>query len=346
MAENSWSDDDFVNSPPTKLSSSAKKKKKKEQEELADYEAWLNAVKDYEDLLQASDQPDNFKEYFKTANNNTDEKARKAAKKDVSAAAAAATSETKDKLSKNKSPPSSTSTPVKNLTSPASYESPEPNAQSLLDDSSDSDIIPSSQSGEMSFSDRMKEKGKKIYNFRNRKSLRPLSHYELSSQPFSQIYSVAKESGAAGTILKNKCSICLDKIDLGKGIATPEDCLHHYCAPCLKMWTRGSDKCPLDRKSMDYYTIKKKTTDNNYTVTREVVEDMPPPDPFVVDTVSAVDKSMTCEICGGGGIAELLLICDGCSKGYHTFCIKLANVPDGYWQCQSCPVKKERIVSQ
>ncbi|CAJ1365685.1 unnamed protein product, partial [Effrenium voratum] len=38
-------------------------------------------------------------------------------------------------------------------------------------------------------------------------------------------------------------------------------------------------------------------------------------------------------VCGAGHEPELLLLCDGCNLGYHTFCLLLADVPEGEWFC-------------
>ncbi|RYG42839.1 hypothetical protein EON68_01290, partial [archaeon] len=47
-----------------------------------------------------------------------------------------------------------------------------------------------------------------------------------------------------------------------------------------------------------------------------------------------------CEVCGDCDASNeaLLLVCDGCDAGYHTFCCepRLASVPDGAWFCERC----------
>lgn len=49
-----------------------------------------------------------------------------------------------------------------------------------------------------------------------------------------------------------------------------------------------------------------------------------------------------CQLCQKGDNEELLLLCDGCDKGCHTYCQKpkITTVPDGDWFCPSC-VSKE-----
>ncbi|XP_033965632.1 bromodomain adjacent to zinc finger domain protein 2B isoform X1 [Pseudochaenichthys georgianus] len=53
-----------------------------------------------------------------------------------------------------------------------------------------------------------------------------------------------------------------------------------------------------------------------------------------------------CQLCHKGDNEELLLLCDGCDKGCHTYCQKpkITTVPDGDWFCPTC-VEKESGLS-
>ncbi|XP_025116998.3 bromodomain adjacent to zinc finger domain protein 2B isoform X11 [Bubalus bubalis] len=48
-----------------------------------------------------------------------------------------------------------------------------------------------------------------------------------------------------------------------------------------------------------------------------------------------------CQICRKGDNEELLLLCDGCDKGCHTYCHrpKMTAIPDGDWFCPACIAK-------
>ncbi|XP_066046630.1 bromodomain adjacent to zinc finger domain protein 2B isoform X13 [Chamaea fasciata] len=48
-----------------------------------------------------------------------------------------------------------------------------------------------------------------------------------------------------------------------------------------------------------------------------------------------------CQICRKGDNEELLLLCDGCDKGCHTYCHrpKISTIPDGDWFCPACIAK-------
>lgn len=40
-----------------------------------------------------------------------------------------------------------------------------------------------------------------------------------------------------------------------------------------------------------------------------------------------------CQFCHSGDNEDKLLLCDGCDRGYHTYCFrpKMENIPDGDW---------------
>ena len=48
-----------------------------------------------------------------------------------------------------------------------------------------------------------------------------------------------------------------------------------------------------------------------------------------------------CQLCEKGDNEELLLLCDGCDKGCHTYCHKpkITTIPDGDWFCPMCVAK-------
>ncbi|KAK5861207.1 hypothetical protein PBY51_022621 [Eleginops maclovinus] len=52
-----------------------------------------------------------------------------------------------------------------------------------------------------------------------------------------------------------------------------------------------------------------------------------------------------CQLCHKGDNEELLLLCDGCDKGCHTYCQKpkITTVPDGDWFCPTCVAKESGL---
>ncbi|XP_073812236.1 bromodomain adjacent to zinc finger domain 2B toutatis isoform X10 [Musca autumnalis] len=62
---------------------------------------------------------------------------------------------------------------------------------------------------------------------------------------------------------------------------------------------------------------------------------------YVLESCVAWDKSImkaNCQFCTSGENEDKLLLCDGCDKGYHTYCFKpkMENIPEGDWYCFEC----------
>jgi site-specific DNA-cytosine methylase len=57
-------------------------------------------------------------------------------------------------------------------------------------------------------------------------------------------------------------------------------------------------------------------------------------DPLLIEDTDDI----MCEVCGTDEQKSVLLLCDFCNCGYHTFCLQppLDNIPDGYWLCPAC----------
>ncbi|CAH0404305.1 unnamed protein product [Chilo suppressalis] len=65
-----------------------------------------------------------------------------------------------------------------------------------------------------------------------------------------------------------------------------------------------------------------------------------------LEVAVAWDKSImkaNCQFCLSGDNEDQLLLCDGCDKGYHTYCFKprMDKIPEGDWYCWEC-VNKAR----
>ncbi|CAG9853570.1 unnamed protein product [Phyllotreta striolata] len=62
---------------------------------------------------------------------------------------------------------------------------------------------------------------------------------------------------------------------------------------------------------------------------------------YSLEASIAWDKSImkaNCQFCHSGDNEDKLLLCDGCDKGYHTYCFKpkMDNIPEGDWYCHEC----------
>uniref|UniRef100_A0A452SGQ9 Bromodomain adjacent to zinc finger domain protein 2B n=1 Tax=Ursus americanus TaxID=9643 RepID=A0A452SGQ9_URSAM len=62
---------------------------------------------------------------------------------------------------------------------------------------------------------------------------------------------------------------------------------------------------------------------------------------FLLPVIYVSSCMSYCQICRKGDNEELLLLCDGCDKGCHTYCHrpKITTIPDGDWFCPACIAK-------
>lgn len=78
-----------------------------------------------------------------------------------------------------------------------------------------------------------------------------------------------------------------------------------------------------------------------------------PEDPGVLKTggffaVGREALDQTCTVCGRDDHDELMLVCDGCGKLCHTYCLKppLTDVPEGDWFCSECDDGSEAAAAE
>ena len=87
----------------------------------------------------------------------------------------------------------------------------------------------------------------------------------------------------------------------------------------------GCSRCPICRRSVKHLCDPQ--------TGRPIVEVSPK------TQQSHDDEFGACEVCGREDMEDddLALICDGCNRVYHTFCIGLHAVPtDDFWLCATC----------
>jgi hypothetical protein len=60
----------------------------------------------------------------------------------------------------------------------------------------------------------------------------------------------------------------------------------------------------------------------------------------VIDWDKSAEKAK-CRKCRKKGDDSLMLLCDGCDTGYHTYCLEppLDAIPEGEWYCTDCVVR-------
>lgn len=128
-----------------------------------------------------------------------------------------------------------------------------------------------------------------------------------------------------------KCAICLRLIK-SQEVGSPEGCDHIFCAVCVIEWSKNSNVCPLDRQPFTIILVRK---NKDGKVVRQVAVEEPRP----IETNFEFEDDTFCEICGGSDREDRILLCDGCDRGYHTYCLNppLENIPDeDEWYCPDC----------
>jgi hypothetical protein len=59
-------------------------------------------------------------------------------------------------------------------------------------------------------------------------------------------------------------------------------------------------------------------------------------DPSLDPLLAIIPPGHPCEVCNFADNEDLMLLCDACGTGWHTFCVHLQAVPPGRWTCPRC----------
>ncbi|KAF6169116.1 hypothetical protein GIB67_038613 [Kingdonia uniflora] len=139
------------------------------------------------------------------------------------------------------------------------------------------------------------------------------------------------------------CGICFSED--GKAIrGCIDSCNHYFCFVCIMEWSKIESRCPMCKQRFNTILRPSKTTG---CFIRERIVNVPlrnqvwhplgnvttgPSDPYA---------QVNCTECHGLGDENLLLLCDLCDSGAHTYCVGLGNtVPEGDWYCHDCTVSR------
>lgn len=68
----------------------------------------------------------------------------------------------------------------------------------------------------------------------------------------------------------NNCSICLENLAEEKG--TLDCCAHIFCAACIKVWSKSSNSCPLDRKQIKNIYVDKADGSSKQIISIDVID--------------------------------------------------------------------------
>eukprot|EP00884_Botryococcus_braunii_P023215 jgi/Botrbrau1/9578/Bobra.106_2s0004.2 len=126
-------------------------------------------------------------------------------------------------------------------------------------------------------------------------------------------------------------------------------CGHGFCWDCLLRWSALANICPLCRtrfnvvRRIQLNLQELPDSDEEGVVDRYpgvILEEQPVPErdlpPNHIDDTPDPMEAVFCMVCDRGDDEDSMLLCDGCERGFHTWCVNLAGVPEGDWFCDEC----------
>ena len=131
-------------------------------------------------------------------------------------------------------------------------------------------------------------------------------------------------------------------------------CGHNLHNECLKPWVERANSCPICRQSFNMVELCKYLDGeastchglgmeltqgigpaiNSYAVNDKTQEAEVDPAMYIDDPDDL--ESRPCPICNRSDNEDVILLCDNCDAGYHTYCVDLDAVPDREWYCGEC----------
>ncbi|KAI4142549.1 MAG: hypothetical protein L6R39_004891 [Caloplaca ligustica] len=119
-------------------------------------------------------------------------------------------------------------------------------------------------------------------------------------------------------------------------------CGHDLHNGCLKPWVERANSCPICRQCFNKVELSQLVGGpaiSSYNVDdRTQVADIDPS--MYIDELDDDPEFPPCPICEEDSDEELLLLCDGCGAGYHTYCVELDDIPRGHWFCETCDAQR------
>ncbi|EME31402.1 PHD and RING finger domain-containing protein 1 [Galdieria sulphuraria] len=169
----------------------------------------------------------------------------------------------------------------------------------------------------------------RLHRRQNFKSSTPVLPKKLS--PFN-----GKVVNSAGKENTPSCSICFTSP--AETPSYPDCCNHTFCYECLIKWSDMLNICPLCKRKFHFICDlfeagkKIKITDRNQP---KYLEDE--------TYFNQMEEAVYCAFCGSDTNEQVLLLCDGCNVGMHTYCLTppLDEVPPGEWFCPECQESRQ-----
>ena len=162
----------------------------------------------------------------------------------------------------------------------------------------------------------------------------------------------AAAAAAADVIFGDVCAICQEDVETRGRI---DSCAHLFCLACVRRWAKIETRCPLCKARFSFIQPELMTSSKDATdepggrVTRSRTtparrmkriylphRDQVYEDPDGGELRGADVEEVLCVTCGDGGDEPHLMLCDGCDRGYHCYCVGLDAVPLDDWHCATC----------
>lgn len=130
------------------------------------------------------------------------------------------------------------------------------------------------------------------------------------------------------------CAVCLTHPDVRAAL---DSCAHVFCVPCLTRWATIETKCPLCKSRFTESTPVNVSTGEPAGETTRFREKNQGNDGGArgYESEDSAER-IFCDYCRLGDDDELLMLCDACDVGAHTYCVGLESVPHGAWYCELC----------
>jgi len=132
------------------------------------------------------------------------------------------------------------------------------------------------------------------------------------------------------------CAICLQSFAQA---AVLDACAHAFCLPCLVRWASIETSCPLCKRPFERASVVDRDRADGVQEVMEFAkrEQKTARDGDDDDALRrAYLDGIVCERCASGADEDVLVLCDECDRGWHTYCVGLRCVPRGAWACAGC----------
>ena len=122
---------------------------------------------------------------------------------------------------------------------------------------------------------------------------------------------------------------------------------HTFHLPCIMLWAGTATTCPIDR--CPFTEVLVLTEGSATEVKRRIAvkqkfqpnHQLENPYFYYEDGDAPPEDWTFCEVCRERHREDVMLLCEGCDLGFHTFCVGLGEtVPETQWMCDACTARQ------